>query len=141
MANSQVRMDMAGMDALLKNIQRMAGPNAAAIEERVLREAAEPILAEAQKLVNVRTEKLKGKITVSKVRRIKGSGSSIKIGVPRNAGVAYGIPLEWGHVNRDGTVTAPRPFMWPAYVAKKDEAYGIIRDGLRDELLKGGGGG
>lgn len=132
-------MTVEGMGELMERLREKQGAAAAAIERGLLERAAEPILADARENVHVRTGRLKGKIMVTKLRRT-GSGAYVKIGVPRGEGVAYGIPLEWGHVNRDGSITAPKPFMQTAYASQKDAAYQIIRDGLREAVMEGGGG-
>lgn len=44
----------------------------------------------------------------------------------------YAPPVEYGH---GGPVPAPaHPFIRPAYDTRSDEAYEIIRDGLRDAI-------
>lgn len=44
----------------------------------------------------------------------------------------YATPVEYGH---GGPAPAPaHPFIRPAYDTRADEAYGIIRDGLRDAV-------
>jgi HK97 gp10 family phage protein len=63
------------------------------------------------------------------------TGRSITIGVHHSAeGAFYANPLEFGH---GGPAPAPaHPFVRPAYDAKADESYDIIRAGLRDAVSR-----
>ena len=75
----------------------------------------------------------KGSIQIGKVRKRRASGKSITIGVHRKEeGAYYATPVEYGH---GGPAPAPaHPFIRPAYDTRQDEAYEIIRDGLRDAI-------
>ena len=70
---------------------------------------------------------------IGKVRKRRASGRSITIGVHRKEeGAYYATPVEYGH---GGPAPAPaHPFIRPAYDTRQDEAYEIIRDGLRDAI-------
>ena len=72
-------------------------------------------------------------IQTGKVRKRRYSGRSITIGVHRKEeGAYYAPPVEYGH---GGPAPAPaHPFIRPAYDTRSDEAYEIIRDGLRDAI-------
>jgi len=71
-------------------------------------------------------------ILVGRVKKRK-TGRRITIGVHHSAeGAFYANPLEFGH---GGPAPAPaHPFVRPAYDAKVDESYDIIRAGLRDAV-------
>ena len=50
----------------------------------------------------------------------------------KEEGAYYATPVEYGH---GGPAPAPaHPFIRPAYDTRADEAYEIIRDGLRDAV-------
>ena len=73
-------------------------------------------------------------IKVGRAKRRKTS-RSITIGVHHSAeGAYYANAVEWGH---GGPAPAPaHPFVRPAYDAKADESYDIIRAGLRDAVSR-----
>ena len=61
------------------------------------------------------------------------AGQTITIGVHHSeADAFYANPVEYGH---GGPAPAPaHPFVRPAFDVRQDEAYSIIRDGLRDAI-------
>lgn len=139
--NTVFKMEIDGWDELASRMKEMAGPEYIGRAQKILVAAAQPVADEARRLVRVRTGNIKNAIMVTRVKhRGKWHGSDgyayIKIGVPQSANGA--IPLEHGHINRDGTVTPPHPFIWPAYESQKAEAYRIIRDGVREVFGLGG---
>ena len=105
--------------------------------DRALQAGAKPI--EEQMLHNASTDPkiitgvLNRSIQTGKVRKRRYSGRSITIGVHRKEeGAYYAPPVEYGH---GGPAPAPaHPFIRPAYDTRSDEAYEIIRDGLRDAI-------
>lgn len=135
-------MEYWGADALVVRLREISYSASRAVEGDILKAAASLILEDAKSRLerHRRTGKLEGALAIFSGRRDASGRSEIKVGLPRNRGVAYGIPLEWGHINRDGTVTPPYPYLYPAYESKKSEAYALIRDGLKAAILKGGGG-
>lgn len=135
-----MQMTVEGGSELLEKLRQLTGGPNRAVERGILEEAAMVIVnaAKSNAARYHRTGRLEEKITISR-RVIRQNGASIRMGVPRFQGVGYGTPLEWGHVNRNGTFTRPRPFMQNAYEENKAEAYGIIREGLREEIIKRGG--
>lgn len=145
-SNSTVRMDIEGWDALTARLKEVAGAAYTAEARGILERAAEPIAEEARRIVHKRSHTIEKAIFVSRVklkgRNKDGEGyACIKIGVRRNVGAGGAMPLEWGHINKDGTVTAPYAFIGPAYDSQKALAYSIIKQGLRDAIFKAGGGG
>jgi len=69
------------------------------------------------------------------VKKRKTGGQRVTIGVHRkdwDEEDYYPAFVEYGH---GGPAPAPaHPYIRPAYDARQDEAYEIIRDGLRDAL-------
>lgn len=109
--------------------------------KRILQAAAVPIheqmKANASRDPRIITGKLHGAIHIGKVKRRRKGGQRITIGVHRKDWddpdyvPAY---VEYGH---GGPGPAPaHPYIRPAYDTRQDEAYGIIRDGLLNELRK-----
>ncbi len=135
-------MTLSGMQQVLDELRRRQGLVKDDPMKLILEEAAAPIKEDAVRraAAHHRTGRLEEKITILPAKRNKGR-VYVKIGVPRFAGVGYAIPLEWGHINRDGSITAPAPFMQPAYESQKETAYLRIRQGLEEQIIKAGGSG
>lgn len=104
----------------------------------ILEAAAVPIhqqmKANASSNPKIITGALFRSIKVGRAKRRKTS-RSITIGVHHSAeGAYYANAVEWGH---GGPAPAPaHPFVRPAYDAKADESYDIIRAGLRDAVSR-----
>lgn len=135
-------LNTSGFGDLMTDIGNMANTMdadgaGAPIARRILVAAAQPIheqmKANASKDPKVITGVLHDSIAVGKVRKRRTSGKSITIGVHRKEkGAYYATPVEYGH---GGPAPAPaHPFIRPAYDTRADEAYEIIRDGLRDAI-------
>lgn len=113
------------------------GAGGASVLEAILNEAAQPVLEKAQQFAPVKTGKLKAAIKAGKVKRRKDGAYTIKIGTQGKTDAYYAPFVEFGH---GGPHPAPpHPFMRPAYDATKEQAYGIIRDRLNEEINKIGG--
>ena len=135
-------LDTQGFDGLASDIAGMAsrmdadGAGAPAVR-RILEAAAQPIhqqmKANASKDPKIITGVLNRSIRIGPVKKRRKSGKSITIGVHRKEeGAYYATPVEYGH---GGPAPAPaHPFIRPAYDTRADEAYEIIRDGLRDAI-------
>ena len=135
-------LESEGFDGLMTDIAGMArrmdtdGAGAPAAK-RILEAAAQPIhqqmKANASKDPKIITGVLKRSIRIGPVRKRRRSGKSITIGVHRKEeGAFYASPVEYGH---GGPAPAPaHPFIRPAYDTRADEAYEIIREGLRDAI-------
>lgn len=135
-------LDTDGFDSLMTDIAGMAsrmdadGADAP-VAKRILEAAAVPIYeqmkANASSDPKIITGVLNRSIQTGKVRKRRYSGRSITIGVHRKEeGAYYAPPVEYGH---GGPAPAPaHPFIRPAYDTRSDEAYEIIRDGLRDAI-------
>ena len=135
-------LDTQGFDGLATDIAGMAGRMdadgaGAPVARRILEAAAQPIhrqmKANASKDPKIITGVLNRSIRIGPVKKRRQSGKSITIGVHRKEeGAYYATPVEYGH---GGPAPAPaHPFIRPAYDTRADEAYGIIRDGLRDAI-------
>ena len=135
-------LETEGLEALRNDIARMAGIMDAdgagsATAKNILLAAAEPIhqqmKANASRDPKIITGALNRSIRIGPVKKRRKSGKSITIGVHRKEeGAYYATPVEYGH---GGPAPAPaHPFIRPAYDTRADEAYQIIRDGLRDAI-------
>ena len=133
-------MELQGFDNLRDDLTNMAsnlefgqGVN------RALQEGAKPI--EEQMLHNaasdpkIITGALHGSIRAHNVRKSRSGGKYITICVKHSEkGAYYANPVEHGH---GGPGPAPaHPFVRPAFDVRKDEAYQIMKNILKDELLK-----
>ena len=135
-------LDTQGFDGLATDIAGMASRMdadgaGAPVARRILEDAAQPIhrqmKANASKDPKIITGVLNRSIRIGPVKKRRKSGKSITIGVHRKEeGAYYATPVEYGH---GGPAPAPaHPFIRPAYDTRADEAYEIIRDGLRDAI-------
>ena len=135
-------LDTQGFDGLASDIAGMASRMdadgaGAPVARRILEAAARPIhqqmKANASKDPKIITGVLNRSIRIGPVKKRRKSGKSITIGVHRKEeGAYYATPVEYGH---GGPAPAPaHPFIRPAYDTRADEAYEIIRDGLRDAI-------
>ena len=135
-------LDTQGFDGLATDIAGMASRMdadgaGAPVARRILEAAARPIhqqmKANASKDPKIITGVLNRSIRIGPVKKRRKSGKSITIGVHRKEeGAYYATPVEYGH---GGPAPAPaHPFIRPAYDTRADEAYEIIRDGLRDAI-------
>lgn len=135
-------LDTQGFDGLASDIAGMASRMdadgaGAPVARRILEAAAQPIhrqmKANASKDPKIITGVLNRSIRIGPVKKRRRSGKSITIGVHRKEeGAYYATPVEYGH---GGPAPAPaHPFIRPAYDTRADEAYEIIRDGLRDAI-------
>lgn len=135
-------LDTQDFDGLASDIAGMASRMdadgaGAPVARRILEAAAQPIhqqmKANASKDPQIITGVLNRSIRIGPVKKRRKSGKSITIGVHRKEeGAYYATPVEYGH---GGPAPAPaHPFIRPAYDTRADEAYEIIRDGLRDAI-------
>ena len=129
-------------DDLAQMAARIAGTTGGeGVIESILNEAAQPVLEAAQRMVPVKSGKLRAAIKAGKVKKRKGGSYTIRIGTvdKKSKTDAYYAPfVEFGHGGPHGPA-APHPFMRPAYDATREQAYGIIRDRLKSEIDKIGG--
>lgn len=139
-------MDLDGLDHLMTDIAGMASAMdadgaGAPTAKRILEEAAVPIhqqmKANASRNPKIISGKLHGALNIGKVKRRRNGGKHITIGVHRkdwDGDAYYPAFTEYGH---GGPGPAPaHPYIRPAYDTRQDEAYEIIREGLRNALDK-----
>lgn len=139
-------MDLDGLDHLMTDIAGMASAMdadgaGAPTAKRILEEAAVPIhqqmKANASRNPKIISGKLHGALNIGKVKKRRNGGKHITIGVHRkdwDGDAYYPAYVEYGH---GGPGPAPaHPYIRPAYDIRQDEAYEIIREGLRNALNK-----
>lgn len=132
-----------GFSELMTDIAQMASVMdadgaGAPTAKRILEEAAKPIHDQAKANASRNPKIISGvlhrSIQIGPVRKRRTSGKTITIGVHRKEKAYYATPVEYGH---GGPAPAPaHPFIRPAYDTRQDEAYEIIREGLRDAIDK-----
>jgi HK97 gp10 family phage protein len=112
------------------------GGNAAT--NRILENAAHPVLEQmiqnASNDPQPRSGKLRGAL---RIRKASGRrGARVTVGIHRADGAAYAQPVEFGH---GGPHPAPpHPFVRPAFDARAEESYELLKEQLRNALDKRG---
>lgn len=132
-------MELKGSTELRGAIARMADAlrtdeRGGATVNRILEAAAQPVLE--QMIQNASTDPHPRSGTLRSALRIKkGSrrrGARVTIGVHAESGAAYGVPVEFGH---GGPHPAPpHPFVRPAFDARAEESYELLKQRLRTAL-------
>ena len=135
-----------GFAELAGQIEKMANrlntnDEGAPTAKRILPAAAQPIhqqmKANASSDPKIIEGKLHGTLNVGKVKRRRKGGQHITIGVHRkdwDEEDYYPAYVEYGH---GGPEPAPaHPYIRPAYDTRRDEASGIIRARLLNDLKK-----
>ena len=136
-------LEAQGFGELMTDISKMASAMdtdgaGAPVAKRILEEAAKPIhdqmKTNASRDPQIITGALHRSIRIGPVRKFRNTARRITIGVHRKEKAYYATPVEYGH---GGPAPAPaHPFIRPAYDTRQDEAYEIIRQGLRDAIDK-----
>lgn len=136
-------LDTQGFGELMTDISKMASAMdadgaGAPVAKRILEEAAKPIhdqmKTNASRDPQIISGALHRSIRIGPVRKFRTNARRITIGVHRKEKAYYATLVEYGH---GGPAPAPaHPFIRPAYDVRQDEAYEIIRDGLRDAIDK-----
>lgn len=139
-------LDIQGFSELVGDITRMAAAlntndEGAPAARRILQAAAVPIdqqmKANASSDPKIISNKLHGAISTGRVKKHRRTGLHITIGVHRkdwDDEDYYPSYVEYGH---GGPGPAPaHPYVRPAFDTRQDEAFGIIRGGLLNELRK-----
>ena len=126
---AELRGDIARMaDALRTDDGGTAATN------RILEAAAQPVLEQMIQNASTDPHPRSGKLR-SALRIKKGSrrrGARVTIGVHTESGAAYGVPVEFGH---GGPHPAPpHPFVRPAFDARAEESYELLKQRLRTAL-------
>jgi len=131
--------ELRGADELLSDLQRMAAALDAdngAAAKRALQRGAEPIhrrmVQNASGDPKVISGKLRGSIKVGSVKKRRGSGTRITIGIHGRGDAEYGNFVEFGHGGP--SPAPPHPFVRPAYDAESNTAYEAMKQELRDAV-------
>jgi len=137
-------LNVDGLDKLMTDIAGMAAAMDAdgfgsATARSILQEAAVPIhqqmKANASRDPQIKSGKLHDALNIGNVKKRRNGGKHITIGVHRkdwDDEDYYPAYVEYGH---GGPGPAPaHPYIRPAYDTRQDEAYEIIRDGLRNAI-------
>lgn len=122
-------IELKGVDEILDKLQRI-GTNVSSLENKALKNAAEPVLESAKANVPVRTGKLKKGLKISNIKR-KNGVKYIQVGVDRgdNSEVFYGKFIEFG------TSKMPaHPFLQPAFEKNKSAIKEKIAETLKEGL-------
>ena len=133
-----------GIGTLIADINAMAqkidaNGAGAGTAKTILESAAQPIYAQmkanASTEIHARSGDLQRALKIGRVKNSRKRGKRITIGVHRkdwHHEDYYPAYVEYGH---GGPAPAPQhPYIRPAYDTKSDEAYEIIRSGLRDAI-------
>ena len=128
-------MRVEGLSDLVESLQELPKATSTNVQKRALKEAADPIMEEAQRLAPVRTGYLRQHITVSsklsprqKAKSPKAAKVEVYVGPPS---MARAIVAEFGSIKQK-----PHAFMRPAWDANKRTAFLRIRDILAEEIEK-----
>ncbi|AND85564.1 hypothetical protein GTH52_01065 [Clostridium tyrobutyricum] len=122
-------IELTGVDEILNKLQQI-GANVGRLENKALKNAAEPVLEDAKANVPVRTGKLKKGLKITNVKKKEGI-KYILVGVDKgdNSEIFYGKFIEFGTSKR-----AAHPFLQPAYEKNIDDIKGIIAETLKEGL-------
>ncbi len=128
-------VELSGFLELTDDIQRMADQFVDAGGEglnKIVKAGAEPILQQA--ILNAPERPGSGvlKRSLKIVMKKKGSRSKARIGVQKGSDGYYATFVEYGH--KGPHPAGPHPFLAPAFDAKQEEAFGIIKQQLADKL-------
>ncbi len=128
-------MKIEGLSDLIAGLEELPKATSTNVQKRALKEAADPIEADAKRNAPRRTGLLEERITISsklsprqRSSLVKESKVEVYVGPPS---MARGIVAEFGSVKQ-----TPHPFMRPAWDANKKTAFLKIRDILADEIEK-----
>lgn len=124
-------IELTGVDEILNKLQQI-GTNISRLENKALRNAAEPVLedAKATNAFNDRSGKLRKGLKISNIKSIEGT-KYVLVGVDKsdNSKIYYGKFLEFG------TSKMPaKPFLQPAYEKNKDIIEKTIAETLKEGL-------
>lgn len=144
-------MNITGSKELARLLEDLPGK----VQKKVLRQGVSAASTPILKAIRGRVPKRSGLTKKSMARKVKTykSGTVVSIMGPRkDAAAMYKGKLhkpskiahlvEKGHINRDGSLTPPHPFMRPAFESTKGEALNIMADkmgtGIEREAAGGG---
>lgn len=120
-----------GVDAILAKLQKI-GANVSKLENKALRNAAEPVLSDAKStsVFSDNTGNLREGLKMSSVK-IQDGAKYITVGIDKsdNSKIFYGKFIEFGT-----SKMSARPFLGPAYEKNKNEIENIISSTLKEGL-------
>jgi len=124
-------IELTGVDEILNKLQQI-GTNISRLENKALKNAAEPVLedAKATNAFNDRSGRLRKGLKISNVKNKEGI-KYILVGVDKgdNSKIFYGKFLEFGT-----SKMSARPFLQPAYEKNKDNIQQTIAETLKEGL-------
>jgi len=126
-------VEMKGFLELTDEIQKMADQFVDSGGEGldgIIKSGAAPILGQAKSNVPVKSGTLKSALTI--VTKKKGTRYKARIGVQKGSQGYYATFVEYGH--KGPHPAGPHPFLAPAFDAKKEEAFSIIKSILKSKL-------
>ena len=139
------KLELENSDALVQDLMRMAGLfESDAVTDSAMINAAETIAAQAvsnaQSILTSRSGNLVKGIKVGPLKN-NGKRRSVTIGVHRKDidlskanGEYYPAYVEFGHGGPHPA--GAHPYLRPAYDAKQDEAYSLIRQSIKQAIDK-----
>ena len=121
-------IELEGVDEILNKLQQI-GNNISRLENKALKNAAQPVLddAKSSNSFNDRSGKLRKGLKISNIKNKEGV-KYVLVGVDKsdNSKMYYGKFLEFGT-----SKISARPFMQPAYEKNKDNILKTIADTLK----------
>lgn len=124
-------IELTGVDEILNRLQQI-GTNISRLENKALKNAAEPVLedAKATNAFNDRIGRLRKGLKISNIKNKEGV-KYILVGVDKsdNSKIFYGKFLEFGT-----SKISARPFLQPAYEKNKDNIEKTIAETLKEGL-------
>lgn len=124
-------IELTGVDEILNKLQQI-GTNISRLENKALKNAAEPVLEDAKvtNAFNDRSGRLRKGLKISNIKNKEGM-KYVLVGVDRsdNSKIFYGKFLEFGT-----SKISARPFLQPAYEKNKDNIQQTIAKTLKEGL-------
>ena len=119
-----------GFLELTDEITKMADAFVGEGLDKIIKAGAEPILAQAKINAPVKSGTLRDDLKIA--MKNKNGVIKARIGVQKGSKAFYATYVEYGH--KGPHPAEPHPYLAPAFDAKKDEAYRIIKNLLEDQL-------
>jgi HK97 gp10 family phage protein len=124
-------IELTGVDEILNKLQQI-GINISRLENKALKNAAEPVLEDAKSTnaFNDKSGKLRKGLKISNIKNKEGM-KYVLVGVDKsdNSKIFYGKFLEFGT-----SKISARPFLQPAYEKNKDNIQQTIAETLKEGL-------
>ena len=128
-------IETAGFLELADDLMKMAAGLSDQAMDAALMAGAGPVLDQAKANVNSRSGDLELSLTIGSVKLRRGGGKYITIGAHKGSPAqVYAGPVEFGHGGPHPA--GAHPYLRPAYDAKQDEAYSLIRQSIKQAIDK-----